>query len=184
MGCWSNGKTLGLHPGNRGSTPRRSTCRNLTVSTTGPHRPDAAEIREPFGLTPVTTSKADRNVDGFQLSRPASVMDGMADFESAGRGSIPRRGTEHDCPGSVPDCTRAREARRPGSIPGWDTDWTLEPDGEAAGCNPAEVGSIPTGVSGRLMRSSDSNLLVQNTTSKPYLRWKVAVPETQLARSP
>jgi hypothetical protein len=23
---------------------------------------------------------------------------------------------------------------------------TLEPDGEAAGCNPAEVGSIPTGV--------------------------------------
>src|SRR2546427_7159337 len=24
---------------------------------------------------------------------------------------------------------------------------TLEPDGEAAGCNPAEVGSIPTGVS-------------------------------------
>ena len=25
MGCWSNGKTPGLHPGNRGSTPRRST---------------------------------------------------------------------------------------------------------------------------------------------------------------
>jgi hypothetical protein len=24
---------------------------------------------------------------------------------------------------------------------------TLEPDGQAAGCNPAEVGSIPTGVS-------------------------------------
>ncbi len=25
--------------------------------------------------------------------------------------------------------------------------WTLEPDGKAAGCNPVEVGSIPTGVS-------------------------------------
>ena len=25
MGRWSNGKTLGLHPGNRGSIPRRST---------------------------------------------------------------------------------------------------------------------------------------------------------------
>ena len=24
-GCWSNGKTPGLQPGNRGSTPRRST---------------------------------------------------------------------------------------------------------------------------------------------------------------
>ena len=25
MGCWSNGTTTGLQPGNRGSTPRRST---------------------------------------------------------------------------------------------------------------------------------------------------------------
>jgi len=28
-----------------------------------------------------------------------------------------------------------------------DDDWTLEPDGQATGCNPVEVGSIPTGVS-------------------------------------
>jgi hypothetical protein len=26
--------------------------------------------------------------------------------------------------------------------------WTLELDGQATGCNPVEVGSIPTGVSG------------------------------------
>lgn len=86
-------------------------------------------------------------------------MDGIADFESAGRGSIPRRGTERVCPGSVLDRTRAREARRPGSIPGWDTDWTLEPDGEAAGCNPAEVGSIPTGVSDRPTGHSNDTFL-------------------------
>ena len=34
---------------------------------------------------------------------------------------------------------------------------TLEPDGQAAGCNPAEVGSIPTGV-------SDGQLPVQTTS--------------------
>jgi hypothetical protein len=33
---------------------------------------------------------------------------------------------------------------------------TLEPDGEATGCNPVEVGSIPTGVSAQLPLGSTS----------------------------
>ena len=38
--------------------------------------------------------------------------------------------------------------RRPGSTPGGDmTSVTLEPDGQATGCNPVQVGSTPTGVS-------------------------------------
>jgi hypothetical protein len=41
---------------------------------------------------------------------------------------------ETRCPWSVPDRTRAREARRPGSIPGEDACTTLEPDGTATGC--------------------------------------------------
>ncbi len=45
---------------------------------------------------------------------PASVMDGMTDFESVGRGSIPRRGTDGDCPWSVVDL-----ARDPAKVEAW-----------------------------------------------------------------
>ena len=47
---------------------------------------------------------------------PAGVMDGMADFESVGRGSIPRRGTEVDLV-SVMVRTAVCGTARPGSIP-------------------------------------------------------------------
>src|SRR4051812_11874880 len=44
--------------------------------------------------------------------------------------------------------TRPPEGRRPGSTAGEDiTIATLEPDGQATGCNPVQVGSTPTGVS-------------------------------------
>jgi hypothetical protein len=43
---------------------------------------------------------------------------------------------------------RPCEGRGPGSIPGEDIPFlTLEPDGQATGCNPVQVGSTPTGVS-------------------------------------
>ena len=83
-------------------------------------------------------------------------MDSTADFESARRGSTPRRGTEErHVLGVFRIRTRAREARRPGSIPGEDTDKTLEPDGAATGCNPVEVGSTPTSVSDYPTAGSD-----------------------------
>jgi hypothetical protein len=45
-------------------------------------------------------------------------------------------------------CTRPCEGRGPGSIPGDDTFYvTLEPDGQATGCNPVEAGSTPASVS-------------------------------------
>src|SRR6476661_5273906 len=63
--------------------------------------------------------------------------------EGLGPGSNPGRDT--DCPRGV------AEARDPAKVVGQVRllagTLTLEPDGEAAGCNPAEVGSIPTGVS-------------------------------------
>ena len=49
---------------------------------------------------------------GYWTTRPASVMDGMADFESAGRGSIPRRGAERET--MSPEC--AGFAREPAKL--------------------------------------------------------------------
>ncbi len=56
-GRWSNGKTLGLHPGNRGSIPRRSTERlkRRGHGPTGRHRYGMAEIGVQFPVTPLTT---------------------------------------------------------------------------------------------------------------------------------
>src|SRR4051812_8717736 len=48
------------------------------------------------------------------------------------------------------DGTRLCEGRGPGSTPGEDigfVNMTLEPDGQATGCKPVEVGSTPTSVS-------------------------------------
>lgn len=38
MGCWSNGTTPGLQPGNRGSTPRRSTEEKRAHRPKGRHQ--------------------------------------------------------------------------------------------------------------------------------------------------
>src|SRR5262245_40280897 len=92
-------------------------------------------------------------------------MDGMTDFESVGRGSIPRRGAwlecetqtnktiQKHCPWSVPD-SHATPRRSRIRFDSWrghfvserEVSMALEPDGQAIGCNPIEVGSIPTGV--------------------------------------
>jgi hypothetical protein len=74
---------------------------------------------------------------------PASVPESTAVFETARRGSIPRRGTNilgvwriaYD-PAKVGDQVRLLTRMLT----------TLELDGQATGCNPVEVGSIPTGV--------------------------------------
>ena len=72
----------------------------------------------------------------------------MTVFEAVGRGSIPRRGAESIVLGVCRIRTRLCEGRRPGSIHGENTLLpTLEPDGEAIGCNPVEVGSTPNDVS-------------------------------------
>ena len=69
-------------------------------------------------------------------------MDGMADFESVGRGSIPRRGAERNCPRSVVDL-----ARDSAKVEAWVRfparalkQLTLEPDGTAAACKAAFSG--------------------------------------------
>ena len=75
-------------------------------------------------------------------------MDGMADFESVGRGSIPRRGAftimSSECAGSARDRAKVVDQVR---FLARTLLTTLEPDGTAIGCNPIEVGSTPTGVS-------------------------------------
>ena len=50
-GRWSNGKTLGLHPGNRGSIPRRSTDDGLMVQWEDASR--QLEIRVQFPVGPL-----------------------------------------------------------------------------------------------------------------------------------
>ncbi len=86
------------------------------------------------------------------LCCPAGVPDRTADYGSARRGSIPRRGAEEIVLGVCRISTRPCEGRRPGPIPGEDADnVTLEPDGTATGCNPVQVGSIPTGASWKAM---------------------------------
>ena len=64
-------------------------------------------------------------------------MDGMADFESVGRGSIPRRGTETDlsleCAGFAREPAKLEDQVR--LLAG--TLLTLEPDGAAAACKAA-----------------------------------------------
>ena len=78
-----------------------------------------------------------------------------ADYESARRGSIPRRGAEmtfSECAGSARDRAKVvgptlRVGARSNSWRGHCMRLTLEPDGTATGCNPVQVGSTPTGVS-------------------------------------
>jgi hypothetical protein len=94
-----------------------------------------------------------------------SVTDGTADYESArptgyaGRcpGSTPRRGVENDasseCAGKARDLAEVVDQVR--SRAKTVDPKTLEPDGEATGCNPVEVGSTPTGVSDRSTAGSD-----------------------------
>ena len=72
----------------------------------------------------------------------------MTVFEAVGRGSIPRRGTESIVLGVCRIQTRAREARRPGSIPGENTLLlqTLIPTVGRLPAMQPQVGSTPTGV--------------------------------------
>ena len=63
-----------------------------------------------------------RLLDGLLTIRPVSVLDRTADFDSARRGPIPRRAAEQQYVLGV--CrirTRLCGGRRPGSIPGKDT---------------------------------------------------------------
>ena len=53
--------------------------------------------------------------------RPGGVMDSIVDFESAGRGSTPRRGACAVVLGLCWIRMRLCEGRGPGSIPGEDT---------------------------------------------------------------
>jgi hypothetical protein len=73
-------------------------------------------------------------------------------------GFDPRR-TLSACPGGETEITPPCEGGDPGSTPGWGTGGlillTPGPDGQAVGCNPTEVGSIPAGVSERFRCSSD-----------------------------
>ena len=107
----------------------------------------------------------------FARSRPDGVADGIGLSEGPGPGSTPGRDTQKS-PASVLDSTAVFETARRGSIPRrginvlgvWRIAYdpakvgdqvrlltrmlmTLELDGQATGCNPVEVGSIPTGVS-------------------------------------
>jgi len=101
--------------------------------------------------------------------RPRSVMDGTRPSEGRRPGSTPGEGSPCGCggctvafgaartvptpgrgregPRGVGERTRPCEGRGPGSTPGEDISKTPEPDGQATGCNPVEVGSTPTGVS-------------------------------------
>ena len=69
--------------------------------------------------------------------------------------------------------TRPREGRRPGSIPGEDTYLTLEPDGQATGCNPVEAGSTPASVFDQPTAGSDYIFLLRSARSEPNPRWLV-----------
>lgn len=94
---------------------------------------------------------------GVSAARRPSKPQGRVRFP--GGGSVPRADGQHGGikrPRSVPDphTTLRRSETRFDSWRGHvisrqrDTNFsTLEPDGQAAGCNPAEVGSTPTGVS-------------------------------------
>ena len=107
-------------------------------------------------------------------------MSGEPTTETDARGCCPVRGSPRACPRSVPDRTRLREGRRPGSIPGEDTEiLTLEPDGTATGCNPVQVGSTPTGVSDRPTADPDYIDFGSRKVSGTELRRRVAV-HTQL----
>ena len=52
-GRWSNGKTPGLHPGNRGSIPRRSTERTRADGPMGRRQAGSLEIRVQFPVGPL-----------------------------------------------------------------------------------------------------------------------------------
>jgi hypothetical protein len=97
------------------------------------------------------------------LSTSRECVGRTAVFEAARPGSIPGR---EIWLGQVLGVCRIRirpcEGRGPGSIPGEDIPFlTLEPDGQATGCNPVKVGSTPTGVfafSSRSMRLSRAGM--------------------------
>ena len=82
-------------------------------------------------------------------SVPRECVGRTAVFEAARPGSIPGRGTSFaSCPWGVTDShtTLRRSWTRFDSWRGHHFS-TLEPDGQATGCNPVQVGSTPTGVS-------------------------------------
>ncbi len=56
-GRWSKGKTLGLHPGNRGSSPRRSTGRTWADGPMGRRQFGELEIRVRVSVGPLTIWK-------------------------------------------------------------------------------------------------------------------------------
>ena len=78
--------------------------------------------------------------------------------------------------------TRPREGRGPGPIPGEDTYWTLEPDGEATGCNPVEVGSTPTGVFYRKLQAR-FDVAGPAARGAPYQRLAPRVPDMESSES-
>ena len=52
---------------------------------------------------------------------------------------------------------------------------TPEPDGQATGCNPVEVGSTPTGVSDQPTAGLDYIFMNERIVSEPSPRWKVFI---------
>ena len=52
-GCWSNGKTPGLQPGDRGSTPRWSTEQKRAHGPKGRHQAGSLKIRVRFPVGPL-----------------------------------------------------------------------------------------------------------------------------------
>ena len=82
-------------------------------------------------------------------SVPRECVGRTAVFEAARPGPIPGRGTcVASCPRGVTDShtTLRRSWTRFNSWRGHSCFLTLEPDGQATGCNPVQVGSTPTGV--------------------------------------
>jgi hypothetical protein len=87
-------------------------------------------------------------------SVPRECVGRTAVFEAAGPGSTPGWGTSFaSCPWGVTDShtTLRRSWTRFDSWQGHHFS-TLEPDGQATGCNPVQVGSTPTGVSASFVR--------------------------------
>jgi hypothetical protein len=93
MGCWSNGTTPGLQPGNRGSTPRRST---RIVTSRGPTANDASltkrkrgfdSLRDDF-MTTIRKGKPKGDGTRFEIGRAMS-LEGSTPSPSAGRAKHP-----------------------------------------------------------------------------------------------
>ena len=130
MGVSSNGKTVGLHPADEGSTPSTVHCSQTARWWNGRH----AVLRRP--CPPRREGSSPPLVTGS--CRPGGERDIMAPSEGAGPGSTPGRGTD-PCFDGERDITRPCEGRVPGSSPGWST--VAEPKAVAGpGCEPGLCG--------------------------------------------